>query len=322
MHEIRQNIEQLEEATQQLVKQTPTGARLALLLLDNLVELLMYKKVRLEFAWCNQFRTTVPPKYSPEKQRKVMEYFGDKVNFLVSETQDITQDEGDCLKVAHKLRNEAYHTGVIRKSIIVYVAAVYFEIACKLLPRLWLGGFTYTSQDDVATFLKRYNVDKDMIDETILAKICSCLLEGKTCEISKLNKALSEDLVRRIEETLYGLDYLAEGGYQRTTAKQVLKQMQFSEMLATNHDFPKTDEGFRKFVRTREKLFPKYKPPITMDVIGMWKQRAKTLESETMPGSVLRKFADVDRELLLIEQKVGEAVFQFDEMLNAQIHDR
>lgn len=321
MHKIKQNLEQLEEAAQQLAKQTPTGARLALLLSDNLVELLMYEKVRLEFARCNQFQSAIPPKYSPAKQKKVMDYFRDKVNFLVSETRDISPDEGDCLKVAHQLRNEAYHTGVLRKPIIVYVAAVYFEIASKLLPRLWLGGYMYTSQNDVVTFLKRYDIKGDNINKAILAKICSCLLEGKSCEISKLNKALSGDLLRRIEETLDGLDYLAEGGYQRTTAKQVLKNMQFSEMMAANYEFAKTDEGFREFVRTREKLFPKYKPPITMDIIEIWKQRAKTLESETMPGSVLRKFADIDRELLPIEQKVDEAVFQFDEMINAQIHD-
>lgn len=54
----------------------------------------------------------------------------------------------------------------------------------------------------------------------------------------------------------------------------------------------------------------------------MWKRRAKALESETMPGSVLRKVADIDRELLPIEQRVDETVFQFDEMTNAQIHDR
>ena len=240
---------------------------------------------------------------------------------FVTETQNISQDEGDCLKVAHMLRNEAYHTGIIRKSIIIYVAAVYFEIACKLLPRLWFGGYMYTDQDDVAIFLKRYNIDGGMINETVLAKICSCLLEGKTCEIFKLNKALSKDLLRRIEETLDGLEYLAEGGYPRTTAKQVLKQMQFSEMLATNYKFAKTEEGFQNFLKIHKKLFPKYKPPITMKVINIWKQRAKTLELETMPGLVLRKFADIDEKLLPIEQKVDEGVFQFDEMINAQIHD-
>ena len=39
MREIKKYIEQLEEATRLLTKKTPTGARLALLLIDNLAEL-------------------------------------------------------------------------------------------------------------------------------------------------------------------------------------------------------------------------------------------------------------------------------------------
>lgn len=97
--------------------------------------------------------------------------------------------------------------------------------------------------------------------------------------------------------------------------------MQFSEMLATNYDFPKTDEGFQEFVKTREEIFPTYKPPITMNFIEMWKRQAKALKSETTPGSALRKFSDIDRKLLPIEQKVGEAVFQYDERSMHKIHD-
>jgi hypothetical protein len=65
--------------------------------------------------------------------------------------------------------------------------------------------------------------------------------------------------------------------YQRTTAKQVLKQMQLSEMLATNYDFPKTDESFQEFVKAREETFPTYKPPITMNFIEMWKRDKQRL---------------------------------------------
>ena len=322
MKEIEKDIEQLEEASQQLIKQTPTGARLALLLLDNLVELLMYKKVRLEFARHNQYQSVIPQKYSFKKQKEVMDYFGDKVNFLISETKVISQDEGDCLKISHQLRNEAYHTGILRRSIIIQVTKIYFEIICGLLPRLWLGSYMCSSHDDVTTFLKRYNIDSDMIDNVILSRICNFLLEKNTCSVSKLSKALSLDLLERIGNTLSGLDYLADGGYERTTAKAVLKRMQFFEWLANTHDFPKTDKGFQLYVKTRKKLFPKYKPPITMDIIKLWKRQAKTLKLAMLPGAALRKFADIDLKLLPIEQKVSEAVFQYDEMINAQIHDR
>src|SRR5574341_2241697 len=45
MNELKRDIEQLHEAGQQLRKGTATGARLALFLMDNLAELLMYRTV-------------------------------------------------------------------------------------------------------------------------------------------------------------------------------------------------------------------------------------------------------------------------------------
>jgi hypothetical protein len=91
MREIKKDIEQLEEASHQLGKRTPTGARLALLLLDNLTELFMYKKVRLIFAQDSQFEPSLPPKHPISKREKILEHFNEKVNFLVSETHDIEQ---------------------------------------------------------------------------------------------------------------------------------------------------------------------------------------------------------------------------------------
>lgn len=66
----------------------------------------------------------------------------------------------------------------------------------------------------------------------------------------------------------------------------------------------------------------KYKPPVTMDRIERWKQRAFDFKSEIKPGSAMRKFADLDRELLPIERIVGDAIFQFEEMVDAEIHHR
>ena len=66
----------------------------------------------------------------------------------------------------------------------------------------------------------------------------------------------------------------------------------------------------------------KYKPPVTMGRIERWKERAFELKSEIKPGSTMRKFASLDRELLPIETMVGDAIFQYDEEVNAEIHHR
>jgi hypothetical protein len=131
MREIQKDVEQLGEACRQISKKTPTGARLALLLTDNLVELLMYKKVT-DIFLRERLRARQAPKYSDEKKRK--EELQRQSRF--SQIRDLSQDEAEVLKVCHGLRNEAYHIGVIREPIIVSVSATYFCLVCALLPRM------------------------------------------------------------------------------------------------------------------------------------------------------------------------------------------
>lgn len=320
MREIKKDIEQLEEASHQLSKRTPTGARLALLLLDNLAELFMYKKVRLIFAHDSQFEHSIPPKYPVGKREKILEHFNEKVNFLVSETQDIEQDEGDVIKIGHQIRNEAYHNGVLREAIILCLTTIYFEIVCKLLPRLWTGSYSFSDLDEVTTFLQRYGVQSSLIDVEVLTKICNRLMEGKNCPINELCETLSEDLLRRIDETVEGLEYLSSNANPPSTADDCLKRLQFTPMFMSKYKFANTDEGFQEFIKTWDELLSKYKPPVTIDRIERWKQRAFDLKSVTKPGSSMRKFADLDRELLPIERMVGDAIFQFEEMIDAEIH--
>jgi len=88
MKNIKKDIEQLEIAGELLDKNSPSGARLSLFLLDNLAELTMYNFVRKEFSRNNQFAPVIPPKYSSKKKRNILKHFNDKVNFLVSDLKN------------------------------------------------------------------------------------------------------------------------------------------------------------------------------------------------------------------------------------------
>jgi hypothetical protein len=322
MLDIKRNIEQLEEAGYQIDKRTPTAARLGLLLVDNLAELLMYNRVRLEFARDSQLGRVTQPKYSSSKRKEVTEYFDKKVNFVVSETKDIQEDDGEVLKVGHQLRNEAYHKGILRESIIGNVTATYFEVVCKVLPQFWSGWLAYSHPDEVTRFLQRFDIQGSTIDWDILGKVCGFLLKGRACTISSLCESLSDDLVHRIQETWEGLAYLASNSHEPSTPENTLKEMQVFKKLEADYSFPQTNKGGRDFWKTYKELMRSYKPPISPNTFEGWKRRAISLKSETMSGKAMRKFADIDRVLLPIEMEVSEAVFQFDEMINAQIHDR
>ena len=320
MKEIKKDIEQLEEVAKQLGKATPTGAQIALLLLDNLVELLMYKKVRLEFRTDSEYERIIPPKYSSKKRKDVTEYFNEKVNFLISEIGIIREDEGDVIKSAHFFRNEAYHTGVLRETIILYITRTYFETACRLLPRLWFGAYSYSNDVDVKSFLQGFGVQEAGITTETLLRIYEHILGENKCSTEELGIRLSANLVQRIDESLEQLNYLASNSMRKETVDNILKRMQFVEMLA-EFDFPHTDDGFQLLVKTQNELWPKYRPNITLRRVERWKERALLLKNEKMSGTVLKKFLTLDKEFLPIERKIEDSVFKYEEMIDALIHD-
>ncbi|MCE7697772.1 MAG: hypothetical protein K8E24_002655, partial [Methanobacterium paludis] len=90
MKDILKDFEQLKEAYNQLSKNTVTNARLALILLDNLAEIQMYRPIT-SFLGQWEFGSSIEPlEYSPNKIRKIEESFKEKVNFLVK--HDVIND--------------------------------------------------------------------------------------------------------------------------------------------------------------------------------------------------------------------------------------
>jgi len=240
---------------------------------------------------------------------------------LIAETKDINEDEGETIKSGHYLRNEAYHDGVLRESIIRQITMTYFEVACKLLPCLWIRAYSYSSEAEVKSFLREFGIQEGMISTENLSIICDQLVQGKTCPIEKLSSALSEYLVERLDNTVDHLNYLASNSMRKETPDDILKRIQFVQVLEAL-DFPKTDEGFQQYIEAQNALWPKYKPSITLRRFARWKERASLLTKEKLPGSALKKFLNMDKELLPIERNIEDAVFKFEEMIDAMIHDR
>ena len=211
MRRIRQDTEQLSEAAEQLRKQTPTGARLALMLLDNLAELLMHRKVLYLFSWDDYFSDSRGSKYSSTERRKVKWYFDEKVRFLMATDANLSAEEAEVLKLGHRLRNEAYHQGKIRDSIMVDMAGAYLDVVCKIWPRLWYGAYSFSGQSEVSDFLARYGLSGSLINDETLTQVARAIRGRVEKRSEPLQSVLGRDLHDRISELLDSVDYLSTG---------------------------------------------------------------------------------------------------------------
>ena len=323
MREIRKWFEMLDEAAKQLDKHTGTGARLSLILLDNVAEIAMHEKLRMLFARDSQFSSYMRPgRFSAQVRRKALWGFNEKVQLLVAEPNTLSEDHSRALVVGHTLRNEAYHRGIIRDTIIQEVARTYLGTLCAILPHLWIGRLLLVPGEDINGYLRQFGVDASMIDADVLASVCAHFAEGRCSDVNSLAGVLSTDIIRRLDEVVGGLEYLADGGHERVSAGEVLKNLQFHPKFHEKHTFAQTDEGFREFVKTWNREYAEYIPPVTMETFDRWRREAEAMADIEAPGQALEKYASIDKPFGEIEEAVGQAVYEFDEWVNMQVHDR
>lgn len=319
MKNIKKNIEQLETAGELLDKDSPTTARLSLFLLDNLAELLMYNFARIELLKEDWIAGSMraQPRYSTKKGSNVLRDFEDKVNFLVQNVGKLDSLQDIILKVGHRLRNEAYHNGILRESIIIPVVHVYFQTVCELMPTLWTGIYDFTDHTEVENFLKKYGQDSVLINRDNLGGICRTILKGRECDVSELARAVSNDLVSRIEETIEMIEGLASD--QKRSPEDVLKYIQFSE--ETDLEFggkAESHEEWLEFQREIEVRLAAFRPKVTLRKLQTWKKQAGKITSETSPGKILARFNQIDKPFVekeKIEDLVAEAVIKYEEHL-------
>jgi hypothetical protein len=313
----------LEEAATQISKETGSGARLGLILLDNLAEVMMYDRARLLFAQDGRFEGVIPRKYPEPVRKKVLRNFPDKVEFFVHATNDLTEDQGKVLIAGHVLRNEAYHKGVVREAIIQQVARACLEAACTVLPHFVSGVIMIPAGEDVGEYFKRYGVEACIGElPKAIEQLCQEFREKLPCPPEGLAQALSADLVRRIEQIEFGLDYLTDASNERVSTEEVLKGIQFNPSFHQEHTFSNTDEGFRQFMEVREREYAVYVPPVFLKTVDEWKSQAIRIGSIAAPGEALTLYLQLENKMADIEDAVREAVYEFDEWVNMEVHDR
>lgn len=303
-----------------LDKGSPPSARLALILVDNIAEVVMYQRVRLEFAEDQVYSSFRPPRYAAKKRPDVLYYFNPKIKFLRSEINILDLDDANFLKFGHALRNEAYHKDEYHRDIVIPVAQTYFATVCRLYPRIRIPAVFSSGSQAEREFLERHGLS-DPVDLTSggLERICNELAAKRPCDPIKMASALSGNLVRRIDGILGTkeeaglLETLTHAQFDvRTNIDDVLKRILFAESYAPEAGSVQTDDEYHRAIEKVESEFEKFKPRATVKTLRKWRETARSLASESNPSKVAERYSAVERKLTGIEESVHQAVQEFD----------
>ena len=201
---------------------------MALLLLDNASEVLMYRSVvdvlqhddiydrMFSYAreWMpkkeyEKFKAETSYELIPKSRRKaILRYYDEKVDFLI-ERGNLEEAVGGVLKRMHRYRNEAYHRDAVRKATIKPAVILLYELVCHLLETLKPGWMSYSSGDNWSEFCQKYKLDNYMsVMHGGLENIVASLRDSTALSCTDLGKLLSEHVHDRIEDMGESLEFI------------------------------------------------------------------------------------------------------------------
>lgn len=110
METVNQVLVSLKEADKYARSQNPHHHRLAVILLDNIIELQLRRKSEKTLAWDRTTWYSGVRRYDRKQRKKVSRDHGELLDLAVAESI-ISADESKLLDFAHRIRNRAYHDG-------------------------------------------------------------------------------------------------------------------------------------------------------------------------------------------------------------------
>ncbi|WP_306206174.1 hypothetical protein [Actinoplanes sp. RD1] len=329
-------IVQLDEVLRLIKVGRVPQLRLAHILLDSAVELIMHRMVEQRLRWEHrnfdqleglyrlrrwrqngtrlqrQFANELsesqleqeiarlePSVTSKADRKKIDRDFLRKAEFLV-EKDALPATLVPVLRKLHAYRNETYHRDHHRIEILLPAVLIYFDVACSVLD-LYSPG-SVIGADAVGPELARFQPNWRSGDPFEIPHLAATKLREEIgLDLPALQDALADHLSLRLQEMLSGLNYIEENA-RRLQPGDAIRLMQI--------DDGDVDAIFDSEVLRSRRL------PITMQSLRDWVERAEALREVTDRDTLFAEFAILEDLFEPLEGRVNEAIWNIDEQAN------
>lgn len=318
------HLEQLDLALDQIAANDRNYDRFALMLIDNVVELVLHenaKKLSAKSAFGIHH-----PRIDPNSKLVVSAIgkdFNPKVR-LAEECGLLSSDEGTSIRNLHMFRNTAHHLGHRHEGILHSLALFYLRLACGLLEGYSPIGWRSTGSDRVPHRAVKYlgTGDRYRVQENFKAA-WRRLLEVSDAIGDSLVADLAGDMERTIESTDTLITYLADYDETRTRADVVIESQAWAlaftkkaKKFADENGCPeRTVLGFVNWIGQNHPRIERNDP------IRSWKRRLASLSNDGDPNRALKKYCDFMLQTEDIRAQINMAAAQLDQEVERQIEE-
>lgn len=325
-HFLTDQIHQLDLALDQLAVNDRNYDRFALMLVDNVIELVLHRhavdqSIRGRLA---KDRGAFPKNHASQVAAALGPRFDAKVKLALA-TGFIEQHEADALLHLHAIRNTAYHRGERHEGILRSVTLFYVRCVCDVLikyaPPFWalLGksvphrAAKYLGKLDLfvpaAPFVTAWNRLKEV-----------ALNLGDDVVID-----LHADMVSSIDRVDRDLAFLEANAPNAITRDRAVLEAQLWPVAFSDEGiaFAKKNNGPTPEIPGYVWWFEHNYPwTVTTDPITSWRRRAASLKAEKSPHAALKKYYEFMRQTEVVREAIREFAGSLDAELEARAEAR
>lgn len=234
---------QMDEATGLIRDGRIPHLRIALILLDNAVEVLLHQWAKEQLVWDSRTRRTyenakrwgapedllrkfnLDELLTPPEERRVLRVFDELIKYATDVKHVIQPEIADALSHLHRYRNEAHHRAKVRKATIRTAVVLLFDIAARLFLSDVGRVRVYSSDEDYSWLSQRFGIPpRELFTGDTLGKVAMEQLRGSLPQdATNIARAMAAHLEARIEDLLDSLDFLSKTARIRMTREQALR---------------------------------------------------------------------------------------------------
>jgi len=108
LDQFRITVQHLESCRELILEAGEARCRAALILLDHVSEVILYRIINQEYERDDMFRKVIPEKYPPKLRRQIRHSFRSKLE-VVTKTHKLPVIVSNALIILHNYRNATYH---------------------------------------------------------------------------------------------------------------------------------------------------------------------------------------------------------------------
>jgi hypothetical protein len=199
--ELQITVEHLELSQTLLRSRSHSKARAAVILLDHVADVLMYRICVHDFERQEMIEKVMPPDVPAKARAEILFRFDKKVSYLAQTKRVISNVDAAVLLVGHRVRNFAYHRDYHNPSTISVLGRILYKSLCQVLPLLAEHGeHRFGSGHERLAWTKLYGITADWANYVeVVNRISKALDKRIKIDLAKAASLLKKHLLFRYD---------------------------------------------------------------------------------------------------------------------------